>query len=551
MLSDVPTFQRLSVAACEQVAAQLEAVELAGGRVIVTAGLPGDSLFFVEEGQARAGTDGSGQLYVKGQWFNEQALLGDAPSPLTIVADGDALRCLKVSRSVYTAAIESTSTTASASPELQMLQPEPELHRYARKAPEHAIPRGLEIEFGDLKIQKRIGAGAAGVVHRATHRGQDVAVKIFSAQDAMSEDEMKDFRAEVKWLSTLRCSYIVLLVGVCTVVPNMCVVTEYLPRGSVYDLIHRQKTEIGFARRMRMLLDVIKGMQYLESMAVVHRDLKSQNLLVDRAWRVKIADFGLARLLQSSNLQTVTSGAGTPNWMAPEVLNELEITSKADVYSFGVVVWEMVVRQVPWNGRNISQIVMGVGIRGDRLPVDIPAMVDHPELQNLCTSCFEVAPGARPSFEALCATFSAYMQRLMGGQGQQKATVQPQTAAEEGIPPSTSAARQAEPTIDSRAAGESSSSLDDITKSRPSSPSTSSVASWSTEHVGSWLSSKGLSESIVETFRTHQVTGLHLLEISKKACQLFCTAKLYLILLLLCRKSRKTWALQHLQTSKR
>jgi serine/threonine protein kinase len=123
----------------------------------------------------------------------------------------------------------------------------------------------------------------------------------------------------VKWLSQIRCAYVVLLVGVCTTPPHIAVITEYLPRGSMFDIIHRSQADVGFPRRMRMLLDVIKGMQYLEAAQIVHRDLKSQNLLVDRSFRVKVADFGLARLSYDSHVQTQHGAAGTPAWMAPEV----------------------------------------------------------------------------------------------------------------------------------------------------------------------------------------------------------------------------------------
>ena len=156
----------------------------------------------------------------------------------------------------------------------------------------------FEINFDELKIQKRVGAGASGIVHKGSHRGQDVAVKVFKNQEELSDDQLKEFHDEVEVMSKMRCSYIVLLVGVCSSSPNVSIVTEYMPRGSMYDILHKGGASIDYRRKLRMLLDVIKGMLYLEESNFVHRDLKSQNLLIDRSFRVKVADFGLARFSQ-------------------------------------------------------------------------------------------------------------------------------------------------------------------------------------------------------------------------------------------------------------
>lgn len=518
LLAGVPALAALSAAARVCLAESLEAVEVADGEPLVTAGAECSSLYFIEEGQARedAGDEG-GVIYTRGQWFCERRLQEPGLCPVTVLAYGGAVRCLKVHRSVFeTATARHTPEPASPEPEYQPTSPlSPLTGPESEPEPSH-IPRALEIDFADLTLERRIGSGATGTVHKGSHHGQDVAVKIFNTQDEMSDEEMKDFREEVKWLSTLRCSYVVLLVGVCTVVPNLSVVTEYLPRGSVYDIIHRHKVEIDFRRRMRMLLDVIKGMQYLEALTVIHRDLKSQNLLVDRSWKVKIADFGLARLLQSSNLKTIHGGAGTPAWMAPEVLREDDINSKADVYSFGVVIWEMVVLQVPWYDKKTPQIIMSVGLRGERLPLE-PELGRHPQLRGICAACFREAADTRPTFEELSGTFTAYMQQLLqsqpigrGAPVASAAVTSPSPRAEEGTPPSPSTVPQ--PSGATVATGAPTTAP---VSSSSSSPVTA-VASWGTEEVAAWLVSQGLPQDVGDTFRSHQVKGPDLLELTKQ-----------------------------------
>eukprot|EP01052_Picozoa_sp_SAG31_P017600 SAG31_NODE_1212_length_9370_cov_2.848452_2_plen_327_part_00 len=293
----------------------------------------------------------------------------------------------------------------------------------------------LEIDFAELQVHRRVGAGASGIVHKGTHRGQDVAIKIFKDQEMMTDEELKEFHDEVAVMANMRCSYIVLLVGVCSVPPNISIITEYMPRGSMYDILHKSAKPLEYMRKLRMILDVIKGMVYLESSRYVHRDLKSQNLLLDRSFRVKVADFGLARYTQLSHVDTANGSAGTPGWMAPEVLRGEQFNIKADVYAFGVVVWETIMQVLPWHGLlnaqvgpqffcgdryirlNIFcclQIVCAVGLRQERLALDAheedgktPKFDDF--MRQLCTDCWQEDPRLRPSFAQLCDRFTAYM----------------------------------------------------------------------------------------------------------------------------------------------
>ncbi|CAH1435745.1 unnamed protein product [Lactuca virosa] len=261
----------------------------------------------------------------------------------------------------------------------------------------------LDIPWSDLVLKERIGAGSFGIVHRADWNGSDVAVKILLEQDFHPE-RLNEFLQEVAIMRRLRHPNIVLFMGAVTQPPNLSIVTEYLSRGSLYRLLHKPgaKEALDERRRLSMAYDVAKGMNYLHrrNPPIVHRDLKSPNLLVDRKYTVKVCDFGLSRLKANTFLSSKTA-AGTPEWMAPEVLRDEPSNEKSDVYSFGVILWELATLQQPWGNLNPAQVVAAVGFKCKRL--EIPRDV-NPQVAALIEACWANEPWKRPSFSAIMDT---------------------------------------------------------------------------------------------------------------------------------------------------
>ncbi|KAK9273449.1 hypothetical protein L1049_018259 [Liquidambar formosana] len=255
-----------------------------------------------------------------------------------------------------------------------------------------------EILWEDLQIGERIGIGSYGEVYRAEWNGTEVAVKKFLDQD-FSGDALVQFRSEIEIMLRLRHPNAVLFMGAVTRPPNFSILTEFLPRGSLYRLLRRPHHQLDEKRRMRMALDVAKGMNYLHTShpTIVHRDLKSPNLLVDKNWVVKVCDFGLSRLKHHTFLSS-RSTAGTPEWMAPEVLRNEPSNEKCDVYSFGVILWELATSRVPWSGMNPMQVVGAVGFQNRRL--EIPPDVD-PMAAQIIRDCWQNDSHLRPSFAQL------------------------------------------------------------------------------------------------------------------------------------------------------
>ncbi|KAJ4850352.1 hypothetical protein Tsubulata_035985 [Turnera subulata] len=255
-----------------------------------------------------------------------------------------------------------------------------------------------EILWEDLTIGEQIGQGSCGTVYHALWYGSDVAVKVFSKQE-YSDDVILAFRQEVSLMKRLRHPNVLLFMGAVTSPQRLCIVTEFLPRGSLFRLLQRNTTKLDWRRRVHMALDIARGMNYLHhcNPPIIHRDLKSSNLLVDKNWTVKVGDFGLSRLKHETYLTTKT-GKGTPQWMAPEVLRNEPSDEKSDIYSFGVILWELATEKIPWENLNSMQVIGAVGFMNQRL--EIPKGID-PQWASIIESCWHSDPKSRPTFQEL------------------------------------------------------------------------------------------------------------------------------------------------------
>lgn len=276
----------------------------------------------------------------------------------------------------------------------------------------------VEIPWRDIRLGDRIGTGGFAEVFRGVYRGTDVAVKkllhrpVASAAarttgvDAgdVAAKAVADFKAEVALMTRLRHPNIVLFMGV---VPEpLSLVTEYCARGNLFDLLHNPKVPLPWGLRKQMALDAARGMNYLHTSTpvIIHRDLKSLNLLVDDRWAVKVADFGLARFkANTASTSRYTMQCGTMQWMAPEVITGHVYTEKADVFSFGINLWELLTRDVPYRGMEVMQVGYAVLNAGLRPPIPADAPRDYAAV---IKACLRADPAKRPTFAQIINALS-------------------------------------------------------------------------------------------------------------------------------------------------
>ncbi|KAH0913410.1 hypothetical protein HID58_036731 [Brassica napus] len=219
-----------------------------------------------------------------------------------------------------------------------------------------------------IKEENLIGRGGCGDVYRVVlSDGKELAVKHIrssSSSDTKNfsstlpiltekEGRSKEFETEVETLSSIRHLNVVKLYCSITSDDSSLLVYEYMPNGSLYDMLHTcKKSNLGWETRYDIALGAAKGLEYLHhgyERPVIHRDVKSSNILLDESFKPRIADFGLAKILQTNNgdLHSTHVVAGTYGYIAPEYGYSSKVNEKCDVYSFGVVLIELVTGKKP------------------------------------------------------------------------------------------------------------------------------------------------------------------------------------------------------------
>ncbi|WOL00195.1 serine/threonine-protein kinase STY46-like [Canna indica] len=247
------------------------------------------------------------------------------------------------------------------------------------------------LEFGE-----KVASGSFGDLYRGTYCSQDVAIKVLNPE-RVHVDLQREFAQEVFIMRKIRHKNVVQFIGACTKPPSLCIVTEFMSKGSAYDFLHKRRHTFKLPALVRAATDISKGMNYLHNNNIIHRDLKSSNLLMDENEVVKVADFGVARV-KSQTGGVMTAETGTYRWMAPEVIEHRPYDHKADVFSFGLVLWELLTSKLPYEGLTPLQAALGVVQK--KLRPKIPEET-HPSLAELIKKCWQQNPAQRPDFSLI------------------------------------------------------------------------------------------------------------------------------------------------------
>lgn len=253
------------------------------------------------------------------------------------------------------------------------------------------------LDLRKLSMGQPFAQGAFGKLYRGTYNGEDVAIKLLERpENDLERGQLMEqqFAQEVMMLATLKHVNIVRFIGACRKKMVWCIVTEYAKGGSVRQfLMRRQNRSVPLKIAVRQALDVARGMAYVHGLGFIHRDLKSDNLLICGDKFIKIADFGVARI--EVQTEGMTPETGTYRWMAPEMIQHRPYTQKVDVYSFGIVLWELITGMLPFQNMTAVQAAFAVVNKCVRpiIPSECP-----PALGEIMTRCWDSNPDARPPF---------------------------------------------------------------------------------------------------------------------------------------------------------
>jgi len=254
------------------------------------------------------------------------------------------------------------------------------------------------IAYADLNFVEHLGSGEFGQVFRGFFKGQEVAIKqLYWDNTVLPEVVIQELTKEIESFRHLRHKRLVRFVGACLQIPNLCLVTEYMPGGSLYHLLHVRKIQLPTLHGINMCLQLADGVLYLHSRSpvVVHRDLKSLNVVLDLGLNVKLCDFGLTESMDRTHLTKKNNG-GSPRYMAPELFDsQLKITEKVDVWSMGCIFTEIFGGPLPYEGINTLADLTREMLVKKRIP-DIPPGIPEP-VEGVVRSCYAFDGRLRPT----------------------------------------------------------------------------------------------------------------------------------------------------------
>ena len=287
-------------------------------------------------------------------------------------------------------------------------------------APALNLPAAGSLYAGRYEIERAVGRGGMGTVYRARDRmvGDVIALKLLDAAVVVSDDQLAWFRREVRLARRITHPNVARTHDMGEQAGVHYITMEFVEGSTLHDLLHPddsgQRRELGPAHAARVALAVCEGLAAAHAAGVVHRDLKPANVLIERAGRVVLTDFGIARGLADDGART-QGIVGTPQYMAPEQLSGLPVDVRADLYALGLMLFEMLTGAVPFPGDNMFASALARMTRPPPDPRELRPGLPAP-LAELVVHCLAQKPDDRPaSATAVAERLRSWLAGVSGG----------------------------------------------------------------------------------------------------------------------------------------
>jgi len=254
------------------------------------------------------------------------------------------------------------------------------------------------IGWNELQIMQRISKGSFGEVWLARYKNKEVSVKrcILRSDGSMTKEQLHNLEREINTYRTLNHPTIVKYIGCVLEHPNLAIVTEYVPNGNVFDVLFTHRVNLPAVIRLKIASQVALALNYMHSCdpIVIHRDLKTQNLVLDQDYSVKLCDFGKTQPLEEdSALPLGQDNGGSPRYMAPECFQGAFITEKVDIWSLGCCLVEVLGGPLPYEQVPLMAEVTRLILELRQPPLVPPWFA--PEVRPMLAGCFDFEPELR------------------------------------------------------------------------------------------------------------------------------------------------------------
>eukprot|EP00933_Yihiella_yeosuensis_P019128 TRINITY_DN15517_c0_g1_i1.p1 TRINITY_DN15517_c0_g1~~TRINITY_DN15517_c0_g1_i1.p1 ORF type:complete len:796 (+),score=127.88 TRINITY_DN15517_c0_g1_i1:90-2477(+) len=254
-----------------------------------------------------------------------------------------------------------------------------------------------KIALRDVQMVQPINRGTYGEVHLARYNGEEVSVKrcILNNDGSMTKEQMHNLEREIRAYKTLDHPNIVKFIGCVVEHPFLAIVTEYLPNGNLFDLLFMRRVNLNASVRLNIARQVCLALTYMHSCdpAIIHRDLKTQNLVLDANYNVKLCDFGKTQAMVGDKPLPHDSAA-SPRYQAPECFAEhAYITEKVDIWSLGCCLIEVLGGPLPYEEIPSMDDVQRLLLH-EKIPPLVPPWFT-PQIQPMLKKCFDFDPTKR------------------------------------------------------------------------------------------------------------------------------------------------------------